>query len=122
MPTDPTMLDIERLDELRDLDPGNTIYLDRAIANFESNSVTLFAELEAVVATGVTDDVVRVAHRLAGAALNLGVADAGALLRDVEARAGSGDLDVASALLPQVSAALERGRVALAAYQAAYQA
>lgn len=42
----------ERLDELRDLDPGNTAYLDRAIGNFVRNTPTTLEEIRRAIAEG----------------------------------------------------------------------
>ena len=39
-----------RLDELRDLDPGDTTYLDRAIGNFVANTPTTMGTIRAAVA------------------------------------------------------------------------
>jgi len=54
--------------------------------------------------------------------LNLGVTYAGEAVRQLEAIADGGTTEGAADLLDEVAEALERGRQALAAYQAGYQA
>jgi PAS domain S-box-containing protein len=115
-----TGLAVERLDELRDLDPGNTSYLDRAIGNFVANTPATFSTIREAVDSGDASLLKQVAHKLAGSALNLGVTDAGRTAQEIELVADSGTTDGAVALLPRLEVALEEGRSALLAYQAAY--
>ncbi|WP_187366856.1 Hpt domain-containing protein [Nocardioides dongxiaopingii] len=124
LPATPPMagLDVERLDSLRDLDPGDTTYLDRAIGNFQVNS----AEAVAVIRDAVeAEDVATVkarAHKIAGSALNLGVPRAGEAARAVELAADTGSVDPARPLLEELADAMAEGRVRLLAYQATYTA
>ena len=74
---DPARLDLARIDELRDLDPGDTSYLDRAIGNFVTNSPTALATIREACAAGDVETLKQVSHKLAGGALNLGVTAAG---------------------------------------------
>jgi HPt (histidine-containing phosphotransfer) domain-containing protein len=113
-------LELFRLDELRDLDPGNTTYLDRAIGNFVTNTPTTFVTIRDAVAAGDAATVKQVVHKLAGGALNLGVTDAGRTAQQLELVVDDGNVDGAADLLPHLEEALERGRAALLAYQAAY--
>ncbi|CAB4722069.1 MAG: response regulator [Actinobacteria bacterium] len=113
-------LDLERLEMLRDLDPGNTTYLDRAIANFTINSTAVPEQLHAAVEAGDVDELKAVAHKLAGGAANLGVPYAGDAVRALEHLADTGTVDGAADLMPGVEQALGRARAALAAYQATY--
>ncbi|WP_395659497.1 response regulator [Nocardioides sp.] len=113
-------LELFRLDELRDLDPGNTTYLDRAIGNFVTNTPGTFATIREAVAAGDAPTLKQVSHKLAGGALNLGVTEAGRTAQQIELVADSGSTDGAADLLPVLEQALERGRAALLAYQAAY--
>ncbi|WP_051548610.1 response regulator [Nocardioides sp. URHA0032] len=109
-----------RLDELRDLDPGNTTYLDRAIGNFVRNTPGTLASIRDAVAAGDAPTLKQVAHKLAGGALNLGVTAAGRTAQEIELAADTGSTDGAATLLPRLETALEEGRAALLAYQAAY--
>jgi CheY-like chemotaxis protein len=115
-------LDLERLEMLLELDPGSTAYLDRAIGNFMSNSVTGLEEMTAAIEAGDALALRQTSHRLAGGALNLGVTYAGEAVRRLEFIADEGTVDGAADLLGSTAEALARGREALAAYQAAYQA
>ncbi len=113
-------LDIERLEMLRDLDPDNTAYLDRAIGNFDANSEAALATIRAAIETGDADALRAAAHKLAGSALNLGIAQAGEDARALELLAGTETTEGAAALVPALEASLARGRVALRAFQATY--
>jgi HPt (histidine-containing phosphotransfer) domain-containing protein len=113
-------LDVKRLDELRDLDPGDTRYLDRAIGNFVANTPTTMATIREAFQNGDAETLRQVSHKLAGGALNLGVQEAGQIAQQIELVADSGAVDGAGELVEQLSLALEDGRAALLAYQASY--
>jgi CheY-like chemotaxis protein/HPt (histidine-containing phosphotransfer) domain-containing protein len=113
-------LDVKRLDELRDLDPGETRYLDRAIGNFVANTPTTMATIREAYENGDTDTLRQVAHKLAGGALNLGVTGAGEIAQQIELVADTGSVSGAGALVDELGTALEDGRAALLAYQASY--
>ena len=113
-------LELERLDELRDLDPGNTAYLDRAIGNFVANTPETYETIAAAAAAGDAATLKQVVHKLAGGALNLGVEAAGRIAQQIELVADTGSTTGAEELLPRLAEELERGRAALLAYQAAY--
>ncbi len=113
-------LDLERIDELRDLDPDDTSYLDRAIGNFVTNSHTTMDAIREALAAGDTATLKFVSHKLAGGALNLGVTPAGRVAQQIELVAQSGSTESAAALVDELDVALERGRAAVLAYQAAY--
>ena len=114
-------LDLDRLEMLLDLDPGSTAYLDRAIGNFMTNSVTGMEQIREAIEAGDAAALRQSSHRLAGGALNLGVTYAGEAVRLIEAISDEGTVEGAAELLPQVEEALERGRRALAAYQEEYR-
>ena len=115
-------LDTDRLEMLLDLDPDSTAYLDRAIGNFMTNTVTGLEQMREAIEAGDATALRQSSHRLAGGALNLGVTYAGEAVRQLEAIADGGTTEGAADLLDEVAEALERGRQALAAYQAGYQA
>jgi PAS domain S-box-containing protein len=120
-PTAPVQgLELDRLDELRDLDPGVTTYLDRAIGNFVANTPGAMAALREAVAGNDTATLKQVAHKLAGGALNLGVVEAGRAAQAIELVSDSGSTEEAAPLLDGLEDALARGREALLAYQASY--
>ncbi|WP_193615086.1 ATP-binding protein [Nocardioides lijunqiniae] len=113
-------LDVERLDMLRDLDVGNTAYLDRAIGNFSRNSVAAVDTIRGHIDDGDADLMRQAAHKLAGSALNLGVQGSAAAARQLEWLGDAGTTDGALALLPELERALEEGRTLLSTYQATY--
>jgi CheY-like chemotaxis protein/HPt (histidine-containing phosphotransfer) domain-containing protein len=117
---DPNALDVERLDMLRDLDPGSTDYLDRAIGNFMVNSHTALDGIRAAIHARDSVAMRQAAHKLAGSALNLGVGYAAEAIRAVEYLGDAGTVVGADALLPDVEASLARGRAELMAYQTTY--
>jgi PAS domain S-box-containing protein len=113
-------LDLERIDELRDLDPGDTTYLDRAIGNFVANSPTTLATIREACAVGDAETLRQVSHKLAGGALNLGITAAGRIAQQLELVADTGSTSDAADLVEQLDAALAQGRAAVLAYQATY--
>ncbi|MDN4163540.1 response regulator [Nocardioides abyssi] len=120
-PSDPIDgLDVERLDMLRDLDPGNTAYLDRAIGNFLANSGPTVERLRELVEQDDADAVRQAAHKLAGSALNLGVVEVGAAARELEFLGDAGTTEGAGRLVDALDASVQRGQGLLAAYRAAY--
>jgi PAS domain S-box-containing protein len=110
----------ERLDELRDLDPGNTTYLDRAIGNFVANTPGTLDTIRAAADAGDAAALKQVSHKLAGGALNLGVTAAGRTAQEIELVADTGSTEGAAALVDRLEADLARGRAALRAYQETY--
>ena len=122
-PTPPIAgLDVERLDSLRDLDPGETTYIDRAIGTFQVNSAAAEAAIREAVAAGDVETLKARAHKIAGSALNLGVPRAGEAARALELAADTGSVDGAAALLPELEKSMAEGRALLLAYQATYTA
>ena len=113
-------LDVERLDMLRDLDPGDTTYLDRAIGNFRANSVTAVDPRRAPVLADDADAMRQAAHKLAGSALNLGVVRSAAAARALEWLGDAGTTEGALELVGPLVAALHEGRELLDSYQATY--
>ncbi len=113
-------LDTARLDMLRDLDPGDTSYIDRAIGNFQANSVAAEGAIEDLVAAGDVAGLKAAAHKIAGSALNLGATRAGESARALELLADSGTALGAVDLLPELHHAMAEGRRLLLDYQATY--
>lgn len=122
LPATPPMagLDVERLDSLRDLDPGDTSYLDRAIGNFQVNSAAAVEALRAAAAQGDLEVLKARSHKIAGSALNLGAPRAGEAARAVELASDTGSVEAAAALLDELDEAMAEARGLLLAYQATY--
>jgi HPt (histidine-containing phosphotransfer) domain-containing protein len=112
----------DRLDELRDLDPDNTAYLDRAIGNFVRNTPGTLETIRQAIADGDAEALKQVSHKLAGGALNLGVMAAGRTAQQIELVADTGATAGAVDLTDQLETDLEAGRTALLSYQASYSA
>jgi HPt (histidine-containing phosphotransfer) domain-containing protein len=112
--------DVTRLNDLLNLDPGDTRYLDRAIGNFVANTPTTMATIREAYANGEPDTLRQVSHKLAGGALNLGLTDVGHLAQQIELAAETGSVAGAAELVEELDAALTTGREALLAYQASY--
>ena len=115
-------IDLERLEMLRDLDPDDTSYLDRAIGNFVSNASAVGAAARAAALRGDHEELKAVTHKMVGNGLNLGLNYVGAAARRLELLAGEGTTEGAAALLDDLDRALARGREDLLAFQASYQA
>ena len=113
-------LDTARLDMLRDLDPGDTTYIDRAIGNFQRNSAAAEASIAELVAAGDGPGLKAAAHKIAGSALNLGAPRAGEAARALEHAANSGSTAGADELLAELRKAMAEARELLLAYQATY--
>ncbi|GAA5153599.1 hypothetical protein GCM10023340_35840 [Nocardioides marinquilinus] len=112
-------LDVERLDALRDLDPGETGYLDRAIANFQVTSTDAVAAIRAAVAEGDGVVVRARSHKIAGSALNLGCRRAGSVAQGLELAADREDA-VRDADLAELDDAMAEARALLLRYRETY--
>jgi PAS domain S-box-containing protein len=113
-------LDLSRLDMLRDMAPGNTSYLDRAIGHFVSNAPHALASIRAAVVAGDAAALQQAAHRLAGSASNMGVRPVDTAARRLELVADAGTTEGAEELLGSLDEAVSRGTAALIAYRASY--
>ncbi len=113
-------MDLGRLDMLRDMDPGNTTYLDRAIGNFVTGAETQLATIRDAVLAADADELLFSAHRLAGSAGNLGLVHARAALVALEQLADSGRVDGAAPLLGPAEHAVADGSAKLLDYQATH--
>jgi CheY-like chemotaxis protein len=112
-------LDLDRLEELRGLDDPDdgSSYVDRAIGNFLASAEGHVATLRTAGASGDSDQLRSVAHRLAGSALNLGAVSLGEGARQVEEDVINGLLDDAVAALPELTERMTADLEALRAYQ-----
>ena len=110
-------LDTPRLDELRDLDPGQPAYIDRAIGNFRRNSEQAPEVFRSHILNQDAAALRAASHRLLGSALNLGVTVAVEPLRALETIADQHTTDGALELIPEVDRALRHGRELLSAYR-----
>jgi PAS domain S-box-containing protein len=114
------VLDLDRLDMLRDLDPGNTSYLDKAIANFASRAAESLQAIRDAVCAEDREALTQTAHRLKGSALNLGLPVVGHLAFQLEMLGDAGTGAGASSLLTDLEGALRDAVTAVQAYQRDY--
>jgi PAS domain S-box-containing protein len=115
------VLDLGRLDMLRDLDPGNTGYLDKAIGNFVARVPESVHAIRSATAARDAGALTSAAHRLKGSALNLGLPVVGHLAHELEMLGDTGSTTGARVLLEDLEEALSRAVVGVLGYQRAYQ-
>jgi PAS domain S-box-containing protein len=115
------VLDLDRLDMLRDLEPGSTGYLDKAIASFVARVTESVHAIRSATAATDPGALTSAAHRLKGSALNLGLPGVGHLAHELEMLGDTGSTIGAQALLEDLEAALSRAVAEVLAYQNAYQ-
>jgi PAS domain S-box-containing protein len=115
------VLDLDRLDMLRDLDPTSTAYLDRAIANFVARGPESVGTIRRAVVDGNAEALTQAAHRLKGSALNLGMPAVGHLAYELEMLGDGGGSPVATDLLDSLEEALAQAVGRVREYQRSYQ-
>ncbi len=113
-------VDLGRLDVLRDMRPGDTTYLDRAIGNFVTGAESQLAAVRDAVRVADADALRFSAHRLGGGAGNLGLVAARDAVGALELLADSGTVDGAAPLLDVAEHEVARGRAQLLDYQATH--
>ena len=113
-------IDLGRLDMLRDMDPGSTSYVDRAIDNFVAGADGQLTSIRAAALSGDADALRFSAHRLAGSAGNLGLVAAREAVGALELLADSGSTDGVGPLLSTAELEVARGRAQLLDYQATH--
>ena len=112
------MLDTGRLDELRDLEPGDPSLLLRFIDRFGTGARQRLSDLADARDKGDAQAQGRIAHGLKGTASNLGAAVLADLCRQVETLGAAGELADA-ALVARVEDEVDRATRALEEYAAA---
>lgn len=116
---DAVVLDADRLQILRELGPADGLgLLPEAVRAFRQDSQTTMEALRTALGAGQASAVEAAAHKLAGAASNIGAAGAAALCKDLERLGREAVPDLASLGIPvltrlqseleQVDVALER--------------
>ena len=110
-------LDLLRLEELRELSPGDTGFLDRAIDGVLHRAPATLADLWRAVEGAESATLASTAHALKGSALNLGLVAVGEQCRALEALGRSGTLTGAPAILRDLEPTLNETLSALRAYR-----
>lgn len=113
------MLDPARLQMLKDLEPDESLMLNRAVASFLARSPDAFSQISQAVLTRTAPDLVQAAHKLKGSALNLGVPRVGALCAELEDIGDSANLGPAPAALAMLTTELDAALSALRTVQSA---
>ena len=114
-------LDLERLDMLRDLDPGSTTYLDKAIGNFVARVPESVHAIRTAARSHDHEALTYSAHRLKGSALNLGLPAVGHLAYELEMLGDTGTTNGAAELVEDLEEALTRAVEEMLAYQRGYR-
>ena len=114
--TAPT-LDTSRLDELAEMGSGAFPLIQRAIDHFVDGVGDAVEELRAGLADGDAPTLRSHAHRLKGAASNLGALRVVELARHLEELAEDGQLEDAGEVLGQLATALAEAAIALGDYR-----
>ena len=114
------MLDLDRLDMLRDLDPDSTSYLDKAIGNFVARAPESVHAIRAATSTHDHEALTYAAHRLKGSALNLGLPAVGHLAHELELLGDTGITGETAALVEDLEEALSKAVSEVLGYQRCY--
>jgi len=112
---DPAGIDWPLLERLRALQrPGEPDVVEKVVRLFLERSTGMMAALLRAASEGDLEVAGRMAHSLKSNAMQIGAAGLGALCREAEEAARSGDLARLRAMLPETASVLERVRDALA--------
>ncbi|HET7532348.1 MAG TPA: response regulator [Nocardioidaceae bacterium] len=114
------VLDLDRLDMLRDLDPDSTSYLDKAIGNFVARAPESVHAIRAATSTHDHEALTYAAHRLKGSALNLGLPAVGHLAHELELLGDTGITGETAALVEDLEEALSKAVSEVLGYQRCY--
>jgi len=87
---------------------GDDVLLRQLLAVFLEECPRWHAELDHYLAAGNTDGIRRTAHKLKGALLNLGAAEAGAAALRIEALCRTGTLDGVETMVATLRSELDR--------------
>ncbi len=114
-PSDVRVLDADQLNVIRRLDDAEGTLLREIIDKFLTHAEAGRDELARIIAEGDPQALERTAHRLKGAAANLGAVAMADVCGELEARGRFGQLDDVASLLPRYDDELARARDALIA-------
>jgi HPt (histidine-containing phosphotransfer) domain-containing protein len=109
----PDPLDPAAIDELLAMAGGDPALLGELLADFATDADQYAAELDAAVAAGDDDGLVRPAHSLKSNALNVGASYLAELCRSLEAEARSGTVPRAAQRVTEIQAELTAVREAV---------
>lgn len=107
---------------LRDLEPGDTSYLDRAIGNFVARVPESVEAIRSAITSHDAGALTQAAHRLKGSALNLGLAAVGHLAYELEMLGDTGTTAGATGLVDALEESLSEAVTEVLGYQTAHRA
>jgi histidine phosphotransfer protein HptB len=108
-------LDISALQALRESTGDDSEFLAELVTTFLDESPGQLAELEHAAAAGNADDLRRGAHTLKSNGATFGIVRLTEVCRELESRAGDGNLSGADELVSAIRGALTEARPALEA-------
>lgn len=117
--TDP--IDRATFERLLEMTGSDLEFLDELVDTYLDDGATQIAALEAAVAAGSVEELVRPAHSLKGSSLNIGALRLGELSRGLEEAARGGAADDAARAVTEIAAAFAEARSALLAEREARQ-
>jgi CheY-like chemotaxis protein len=118
IPTEETLVDLERLHASANEDPK---ILQELVELYFAQATDLMNGLRGAINSGSAKDIDHFAHKLVGASLACGMSAMVMPLRELEKRGKTGALDDAEALYDQASRHLEMTRAKLGTYVKEYQ-
>ncbi len=107
------VLDLDRIQMLQDLRPGDRSLFDKFVATFLERVSDDVRAIDAAVRGGDHVQLVDAAHRLKGSAQNLGAVEVGRVSQALEAAGERQDIADAVALIPLLAEQVERASYAL---------
>ena len=107
-----SVLDIERIDPLIELDPGGD-FLAELITSFESNASESLGQMRAAFMQMQADEIAKIAHQVKGLSASLGVQQLAGVCADIEMLALSRELGPMGHLIERASVCLAQGVAAL---------
>lgn len=108
-------IDGATFERLLEMTGGDHAFLDELVDTYLDDGAAQIAALEAAVAAGSVEELVRPAHSLKGSSLNIGALGLAELSRGLEEAARGGAVDDAGAAVAAIAAAFGDARTALLA-------
>jgi HPt (histidine-containing phosphotransfer) domain-containing protein len=111
-------IDRETLDRLLDITGGDVEFLDELVDTYLEDGHAQVAAMQAGLASGVVEDLVRPAHTLKSSSANVGALQLAEACRELEAAARGGAVDDASGRVTAIAAAFDAAHDELLAERA----
>jgi len=112
--SDPAIIDLQTIDNLRSLNPGDDDeFLREIVGIFFEDTPLRIAELDQSLAAGDLPRFTRAAHSIKGSSANLGAMALRTAAETLEQHARDSGLDGVGCLLDQIKAEFDRAKFAL---------